>query len=151
MGLAQRMYLISSVLIGALVLVAVTVWVLTGTVVERAVHIESNTVPQLQRIGDIELNVTRASLLLRHAILARTPEEMNAALADVTEKARAIESLVGEFGKKTQTEADRKVSAPLNAMMNDFLAKAGEDIKLIQAGQKGPAFAYLAEDRKSVV
>ena len=46
-------------------------------------RINTTNVPQLQRISELELNVTRVSLQLRHAILARNPAELEATLADI--------------------------------------------------------------------
>ena len=69
-GLAQRLYLISAVLISMMVALAGIVWTLISSEAEHAQSVASNRVPQLQRISEIELNVTRARRCqLRHAIL----------------------------------------------------------------------------------
>jgi ADP-ribosylglycohydrolase len=80
--LAQRLFAISTTLIVAMAGVAALTWVLIGQLTAHAELVGAARVSQLQRIAELELNVTRASLQLRHAILARTPEEMGVALAE---------------------------------------------------------------------
>ena len=48
-------------------------------------------VPQLTRMAQLELNVTRVSLQLRHGMLSRSPEELAATLADIGKKRQFIE------------------------------------------------------------
>ena len=97
-GLKPLLYAFSGVLIGALMLLAVVVTIKMDAVSDSAAFIRSARAPQLLRVGELELNVTRASLQLRHAILARTPAERDTALADVAEKARFLEAKLDEFG-----------------------------------------------------
>jgi len=145
MGLAQRMYLISGALVAGMVIMAVIVWILIRGVVKEGESITTTDVPQLQRIADIELNVTRVSLQLRHAILARTPEEMNTSLADIEEKRKLLDNRMDLFGKGMTDDAGRQAFAPLPGLAGEFWVKGEENIKLIKAGQKEAAFAYLAD------
>ena len=73
-SLSHRLILSSGLLVAALVAVALGVGYLTAQIRIDVDEVGTRVSPQLQRIADIELNVTRASLQLRHAILARTPE-----------------------------------------------------------------------------
>jgi methyl-accepting chemotaxis protein len=143
--LAQRLYTISAALIIGMVLLSVAVWWLMKTIAGEAHAVGVDRVPQLQRIAEIELNVTRASLQLRHAMLARTPEEANAALADVAEKKRLLDSKIQEFGQGMTTAQGREAFAPLPDLAKAFWAVGGENIQLIQAGKKEEAFAFLAD------
>ena len=119
-GLAQRLYSISATLIAVMVVLSITVWYFMNRIGNDAEDVNANRVPQLTRISEIELNVTRASLQLRHAILARTPEEMKIALDDVAEKKRLLDAKLEEFGKALTTETGRDVFAPLPGLMQEF-------------------------------
>jgi methyl-accepting chemotaxis protein len=144
-SLAQRLFAISVTLVVAMVGVAALVWVMMGQMISHAEMVGVARVPQLQRIGELELNVTRASLQLRHAILARTPEEMNASLADVADKVRLVEQRLDEFGKAIVTQAGRDAYAPMPPLMAEFLKVATENVALIREGKKVEAFAFLAD------
>ena len=63
--LAQTLMASSAVMIATMVGLAIAVWVLLTHEAESAKNVGDNRVPQLQRIADIELNVTRASLQVR--------------------------------------------------------------------------------------
>ena len=143
--LAQRLYAACAVLVFSLLTLATAVWLLMGDGIETAADVKNNSVPQLNRIAEIELNVTRASLQLRHAILARTPEEVGAALADVMDKKTLVEAKLEEFGKAQVTPADMEAFAPMPALMRDFWKVGAENVQLIQQGRKDEAFAFLVE------
>ncbi|XVJ68631.1 MAG: methyl-accepting chemotaxis protein [Rhizobacter sp.] len=143
--LAQRLYATSTALVVALLLLSGGVWWLMKNVAADAADVGHHRAPQLQRIALIELNVTRASLQLRHAILARNPEEMKTALADIGEKRQILDATFAEFGQSMADAADREAFKPLPALVKEFWAVGGENIKLIEAGQKEEAFAFLAE------
>jgi methyl-accepting chemotaxis protein len=144
-SLAQRLFAISVTLVVAMAGVAALVWVMMGQMTSHAEMVGVARVPQLQRIGELELNVTRASLQLRHAILARTPEEMNASLADVADKVRLVELRLDEFGKAMVTQAGRDAYAPMPPLMAEFLKVATENVALIREGKKAEAFEFLAD------
>lgn len=143
--LTQSLYLFSGALISALVLLAVVVAIKMDAVHDAAANVRITRAPQLLRVGELELNVVRASLQLRHAILARTPTERDGALADVADKARFLEVKLDEFGKGMSTPAGHKAFEPMPALMQTFFALANETIKLIQDGKKDEAFAFLAD------
>ena len=143
--LAQRLYFISGVLTGTLLLVAVLVWTMMSQVATNAEDVQLHSAPQLQRISEIELNVTRASLQLRHAILARNDTERNAALADVGERKRLLETRLDEFMRSMHTDEGRLAAAPLSALMASFWRVGAENVQLIEAGQKVEAFAFLTD------
>ena len=145
LSLIQRFYLFSGAVIALMAALAVAVWLLMATVSEHARSVRENEVPQLQRISEIELNVTRTSLQLRHAILARTPQELETTLADVTSKKLLIDATLADFGKAADDPLNRQAYAPLPALMQDFWRIGGENVALIQAGKKDEAFAFLVE------
>ncbi|OSZ67246.1 methyl-accepting chemotaxis protein [Hydrogenophaga sp. IBVHS2] len=145
MSLAQRLLAINAVMMLTLLGTALTVWVLMGNLSAAANRINTVNVPQLQRIADIELNVTRVSLQLRHAILSRNPAEMETTLADIAAKRTLLERELERFGQAMNDEAGRQAFAPLPGLMASFW-KAGEaNLALIRSGQRAEAFAYLVD------
>lgn len=107
--------------------------------------VEQTSVPQLLIIAELELNVTRVSLQLRHAMLARNPAELSQTLADVSEKKALLEARLSELGKNmTETEGQR-VYAPLPELMKQFWEIGRQNVELINAGKKDEAFAFLVD------
>ena len=60
-------------------------------------------------MADLELNVTRASLQLRHAMLARNPAELQQTLTDIADKRRAIEALMSAYEAALSTPEERHI------------------------------------------
>lgn len=127
-------------LIGALIVLMVAsaalVWGLMRNISAEAYDVRANNVPQLQRIAELELNVTRTSLQLRHAILARNPAELDEALRDIASKKTALLDGLSAFKAGMVDEAGRQAAAPLGALMDEFFAQAGVNIGFITAGKK---------------
>jgi len=144
-SLAQSLYWASGLLIFSMSVLAVTVWTLLGSVAKDAQTVASLRTPQLQHIANIQLNVTRASLQLRHAILARNPSELSTALADVADKKKVLEAELAAFGTSMATPEGKEAFKSLPALMDAFWAAGAENVKLIQDGQKDEAFAFLVD------
>ncbi len=144
-NLGQRLLLINTVLVVVLLSLAVTVWIMMGQVTAAADRINHTNVPQLQHIAELELNVTRTSLQVRHAILSRNPQELDATMADIGEKKRVLYERLKELGAGMIDDAGRKAYAPLPALMDEFWRQGEANVKLIQEGRKDEAFAYLVD------
>lgn len=147
LGIAKRLFaasvFISLALIGVLVYASLSL-----TEVENiANRTESNRVPQLQRMAAIELNITRVSLQLRHAILARTPQELATTLDDVGEKRKLLDKALTEYQTSLFTPAGKDLFAKSKVpeLMARFWELGGENIKLITDGKKDEAFAFLVD------
>ncbi len=80
MTIIKRLMLIIGILAAVMAGMAVWNYVQLNQVVVLADKAESVRVPQLHDIAEVELNVTRVSLQLRHAMLARTPPERQASI-----------------------------------------------------------------------
>ena len=145
LNLGQRLLLINATLVVLLLAVAATVWIMMGRVVAAADRINETNVPQLQIIAELELNVTRTSLQVRHAILSRNPQELDATLADIGEKKRLLLDALKVFGEGMIDDAWRQAFAPLPALMAEFWRIGEANVKLIQEGKKEEAFAYLVD------
>ena len=134
-----------TVLLLALASVAGFAWVKLGGVADAARSTAEVRVPQLDRIAAIELNITRVSLQVRHAMLSRTPEELAATLADIGAKRRTIDQLMADYDRAITTEEGREYFNKLVPVMAQFWEAGGANLKLVQDGQKAEAFAFLVD------
>jgi methyl-accepting chemotaxis protein len=144
--LTKTLYTVSGGLILAMVVLALAVWLMMNQVEDHTDAVREKIAPQLEIISEIELNVTRASLQLRHAILARTPEEQATALNDVGAKKTLLEARLLAFGANLSDDAGRQAFAPMNALMADFWKIGSENVTLIKAGDKEKAFSFLVDN-----
>ena len=101
--------------------------------------------PQISRIADMELTLTRISLLGRHAILARTPQELQAALDDIGKYGKKLDDLSAEFESNITSDAGRKLFAEVKAQKALFWTEAGKVVDHVKAGRRNEAFAHLAD------
>ncbi|RVU43721.1 methyl-accepting chemotaxis protein [Rubrivivax rivuli] len=145
LGLSGRLYAIVALVLTALASVLVFAWLKLGAVAEAASDTAEVRVPQLGRIAAIELNITRVSLQVRHAMLSRSPEELAATLADIGEKRRQIEQLMADYERAITTGKGRKLFRQLEPAIAGFWQTGGANLKLVQDGQRAEAFAFLVE------
>ncbi|HRK57644.1 MAG TPA: methyl-accepting chemotaxis protein, partial [Burkholderiaceae bacterium] len=138
-------YVVSGVLILALLGVALTGWNQLSHVAHLTESIEAQRVPMLQRISDIELNVTRTSLQLRHAILARSPEELAETFADIGAKRQLLDDTVKAYGQGLTSTEGKENFARMLPIVQDFWVIGGKNIELIKEGKKLEAFTYLVD------
>jgi len=102
-------------------------------------------IPQLDRVAAAELNITRASLQLRHAMLARTPEERAVALADIARLKTTTDGLMAEFEKNLSTDEGRQRFALLSTSLKEFWDAGEANIAMIESAGVESAFAYLVD------
>jgi methyl-accepting chemotaxis protein len=145
MGLAQRLYLLSAILIAALGGVATVAWFSLGGAAGQIDGVGGMRVPQMERISSVELDVTRVSLQLRHAMLMKSPSDLSATLNDIADKRKRIEATLAEFEKALFTAAGREAFAKIVPHAKEFWPIAESNIAQIQAGKKDEALATLIE------
>jgi methyl-accepting chemotaxis protein len=146
LSLSTRLYGAMSLLLLALAGVALFIWIkLTSiaAIADRTAHVR---VPQLDRIASIELNVTRVSLQVRHAILSRTPDELGATLADIGDKRKTLDSLLAEYDQAISSERGRELLDRLKPSVVAFWRTGEQNLRLIQDGSKEAAFAFLVDN-----
>lgn len=146
MTLSTKLTLVSGGLATILIGVAIISWLLMQLLADKAGHVDKTNAQQLALIAQIELNVTRASLQLRHGILARTPEELQIALDDVTAKVTLLNTTIVEYGNGTSDAAGREAFAPIPGLMQEFSRLGTATAALIVAGRKDDAFAFLVDE-----
>ncbi len=145
LGLAARLYAVVAVLLLAFAGVATFAWWKLDDISAAADSTGEVRVPQLDRMAAIELNVTRVSLQVRHALLSRTPEEQAATLADIGEKRKQIEQLMADYDKAITTKRGRELYDLMVPAVAAFWQTGEANLKLVQAGQKAEAFAFLVD------
>ena len=143
--LGQRLLVINGVMFVLLAAVAVAIWFMMSRISDDADSVRTVNVPQLQRISEMELNVTRVSLQLRHAILARNPQELEATLADIADKRKTIAGAMEGLGQGMFDDEGRQAFVPLQGLVNEFWKVGEENLRLIQDGKKDEAFAFLVD------
>jgi methyl-accepting chemotaxis protein len=143
LGMTGRLYVaIAAVALGLIACAAYTITQLKN--IDRiATRTEIRLVPQLQRMAAVELNITRASLQLRHAMLSRTPEERAATLADVSRLKSKIDGLLREFEQALSTEGGQQRMEAMKPVIAEFWRVGSDNIALIKQGQTADAFAFL--------
>ncbi|MDP9902341.1 methyl-accepting chemotaxis protein [Variovorax ginsengisoli] len=144
-GIAKRLYAVLAVLIVALGGLALMAWVQLSDVKAVTLATETVRVPQLQRIADVELNVTRISLQIRHAILVRTPADLKTTLDDITAKRKIVEDQAEAYRKNVTLPEGIASFDAFTKLTAEFWPIEEQNIRLIQAGRKDEAFDWLVE------
>ncbi len=145
MTLSRKLYLVCGGVVAGLAVLGAVVWALMKQVTAQAADTRDHVAPQLARISEIELNITRASLQLRHAILARTPDERRGAIDDILARKRLVEERLRQFGEGHPGPAAQGGHPPLSQLMSGFWAIGGQNLAHVEAGRKDEAFAFLVD------
>ncbi len=143
MSIARRLHLISLLLIAGLAGTALLAWTYLSEVRHQTELVAKEEVPRQLQAGSMELRVTQASLLLRHALLVRTPNDFSATVAEITEKQRLTDIGLASFVKAANTMEEKALSTELSKGLEAFWRIAGQNIQLIQGGKKEEAFDFL--------
>lgn len=143
MSIARRLHAISFLLIAGLAGIAVLAWIYLGEVNHQTELVAREEVPRQLQASAMELNVTRVSLQVRHAILVRTPEDLAATLADIGEKRRLIDKDLAGFQQAVNSASEKALSAELTQGLEAFWRVAEQNLQLIKEGKKEPAFDFL--------
>ena len=141
--LKQKLLFYSSILLAGMLTLSATVWVLTARIKAEAQVARDLRTQQLLRISDVELNVTRASLQLRHALLAGSVAERDAALADAGAKLEVLDKTLENFGAALDEAESRQAFAPLPGLLRIFKQTVLNNVQLILEAKQEEAFAFL--------
>jgi signal transduction histidine kinase/CheY-like chemotaxis protein/HPt (histidine-containing phosphotransfer) domain-containing protein len=135
--------LFSSILLAGMLTLSATVWVLTARILAEAQVARDLRTQQLLRISDVELNVTRASLQLRHALLTGSVAERDAALADAGAKLDIYDKTLAAFGAALDEPESQQAFAALPALSRTFKQTVLRNAQLILDAKQAEAFAFL--------
>ncbi len=145
LSIRQRLYgAVALLTLVFAVAATVSVHLLQG-VVYLSVSTGERRVPQLMQMAQLELNVTRLSLQLRHAMLSRTPEELEATVNEIVARRKQIEEILVQYEKGLYTPAGRERFKGLPPVVANFWQVGEANLRLIQEGRREEAFAFLVE------
>lgn len=136
MGIAQRLWIVVITLSMGLAGLAAFAYTRLHAVAEAARQTEHSRVPQLAEADAMELNITRMSLQLRHGMLARTPEERAAALADIAAKRQSVEKSAGVYKEALYTERGKAMFGKLPPQLELLWKHAEANVALIRADKE---------------
>jgi methyl-accepting chemotaxis protein len=145
MNLSARLKFATALTCAGLLGVATFTYLRLETVSSISEGTAKHRIPQLAEIANVELNVTRASLQLRHAMLARNDAERDAALGDIQTRRELITKDLSTYESQLFTNEGRERFQSIPPVISAFWTQAEVDVKLIQAGQKQEAFAHLVD------
>ncbi len=111
----------------------------------KAAAVENDQLPQMLLASEIELNITRASLQLRHCMLARSPAELDEALAALGQRVAELDQSMKSYGAGVQSDVSQRHFDQATAKATRFKELAGAAAAQIKAGQKEAAFADLVD------
>lgn len=144
-GIVGRLCAITAVLVALMVFIAVFAQFRLNQIVALADATEELRVPQLQHVSAMELNVTRVSLQLRHAMLARTLQERDGALKDIEVKRKLIADALHAYASNLSGAEAARRTAELRKQTDGFWQVGEANLKLIVDGRKEDAFAFLVD------
>lgn len=101
--------------------------------------------PQLLRMSEMELSLTRVSLHARHAILSRSPEELRDTLHAIAQYTTRLDELAEAFEAHVSSDRGRSLFAQVKERKQRFWREAETTIRLVKAGQKDEAMAHLVD------
>ncbi len=146
MGIVGRLTITALLVSLANIALAIFAYIQLTAVTEAARHTESVRAKQAAMAAATELNVTRVSLQLRHAILSRTPQELQETLNDITAKRAAINEAVRAYESTVSSATDRALFNKLPPVLEHFWSKGEANLQLITSGKRNEAFAYLVDE-----
>ena len=144
-GLTARLTLATLMICAGLMATAIFTMQRLNEASDLSERTRQHRIPQLTEIAKVELNITRASLQLRHAMLARNEVERDAALQDIQAKRRLIDELLREYELQLFTDAGRKRFQTIPGALQNFWLQGEANIRFILDGQKEQAFAHLVD------
>lgn len=145
LGIAHRLLAIGAVIAVALVALALYAYQTLDSAASKASFTEEVRVAQLTASAALELSVTQTSLQLRHAMLARTPEERAEALNYIGKKRQEIDAILKAYEQRLFSPEGKRNFTKLPPLVAEFWQVGEANIALIQAGLQGEAFAYLVD------
>lgn len=100
-------------------------------------------VPQLARVAAIELNVTRTSLLARHAMLVKTPADLKSTMDEIGSKRAEIDQAIQGFQDNVRSETGRMLFAELERRVEGFWTVGEANLAMTMNGRTDLAFEHL--------
>jgi methyl-accepting chemotaxis protein len=142
---STRLTVTFALIVAAMAVVGLYTWKQLNLITDEAIDASERLLPQISRVADLEVTVTRVSLLVRHAMLVKTAEDLKATLTTVGEKRALIDKLLKEFGDNVRNDKDRELTRSLTEKTMAFWQAGEANVAMIQAGKKDEAFDHLVQ------
>jgi methyl-accepting chemotaxis protein len=141
-----RLVLSFGFMLTALVAVgAVSWWTLER--IEHAVQRTTQTyVPQVKRISDAQTLMLRLSLEVRHAMLAKTPQERDETLVRIGEARAEQLALLKQFEAEISTDRGRELVRRIRDADTTFWSVATQVVDQVKAGRIDEAYDRLKKE-----
>jgi methyl-accepting chemotaxis protein len=146
LSIGARLYGVSTILIVALSGLAITSWMQLSQVAQLANRVGNVRVNQLELIASTELSVTRVLLDIRHAMLLKTSQGTERAMADIEAMRKQITSNDNAFLKELSAQADRDVfDRDWLKLQQVTWPVSDANMALVREGKNEEAFAMLID------
>jgi len=100
---------------------------------ETAQRTQDLRVAQLTTVAHAELGATQASMLLRHAMLARTPDERRQALEQAAEKLQNLQTQLHDYEARLFSPEAKAQFAAIPAQQQAFARTVQDNLALVDA------------------
>jgi methyl-accepting chemotaxis protein len=144
-SIAERLYAVTALVALLLAASGLTAVINLHQASEQTERVADNRLPQMLLVDEAELNITRASLQLRHAMLSRDPAELAAALDLLSRRAAEFDQSMKSYGAGLESEESKTDFDKAQPLAQRFLALTNEAVALIKAGQKEEALSMLVD------
>lgn len=146
MGITKRLFCTIAALAVAVVAFGIFSYTELSSVQTVALHTKDSRVVQLKGAAAIELDIVRSSLQLRHAMLARTPQERDASLQDIAQRRELIQAALKDYEQRLFSAKGKEIFKPIPGLVAAFWAEGETNIRLIQQGERERAFEFLVSN-----
>ena len=145
LGLTHRLYALAAFVALAALGIGTLAAVKLNHIQGMAERAEKARAPQTRAMADTELHITRASLQLRHAMLARDAQERQAALDAIAAHRKAVDEAVRGYEARLFSEGGKQRFTKLPPALAGFWRVAEQNVALVTQGDQQAAFAFLVD------
>lgn len=138
-SLVAAFFVVGAFLLGA----SAYTWIHLDNIAQANADAAKRLVPQLARMAAIELNITRVSLQARHAMLSRTPEELQSTLEDIGAKRKVIDEAVAGFQANVRSQQGKQLIGMVQDKLAAFWTAGETNLGMTAAGKRSEAFDHL--------
>ena len=145
-SISAKLIISFALLLLSLIGVTALSWRTLDSVEDSARRVATHYAPQLNRISDAQVLMFRLSLEARHAMLVKTPQELEETLQRVGALRKQMLDHLSAFERDITTDEGRERFRKIRDADTVFWRLAGEVVTKIQAGDVDGAFAQLKGD-----
>ena len=145
LSITNRLYALSAVLALLLVVFSFFAWVGLDKSVTDADQVANVRVVQVDSLSRSVLYMTQVSLQLRSALLAKTSQAQDSAVALINDRFKELEKTLADYDKLVLAPHGHDFVAQASDLIKNYRAMAEQNIQLVKAGQADEAYTFLTE------